>query len=471
MCPARNKGAAAAARLCSAPAAEIPSFISMVGDDPAGHMLMASLQKLRLDSSGVLMLPGVATSVVAAVMDKAGEVAACVADVMALEQSLTPERLKAFEPRMQKAAIVVIETNLGAPALEYVCTVAHASGVPVLLEPVSVPKAARALPVLHCCTYITPNTAELQALADAVWGRTHPAHVAPPWQADDSRTADEPSRSSSSSGSSRPHQLHHQSAAPAAVTEIERVLARSAMQAAVLLGEGVRCVVLTLGSLGAALLVQQQQQQQQQPHPSSLEGPRSAAHTLASLGASRGSPCGSSSSAGGSGSSGSSSSSNSADLPQHVSRAGRAPASSRHTVVSVSHLSAAAVAVVNVSGAGDTLVAGFVAGLHTGATPLQALALGMAAAKRAVMSEDNVPPGLEMAHLQADAAVAFATRQHRTFTKYGKTFEELSPEERQSVGGTIGGRKRVDDIGPEGMSEMSKQQESVKAKHASEESK
>lgn len=42
-----------------------------------------------------------------------------------------------------QAAIVVIETNLGAPALEYVCTVAHASGVPVLLEPVSVPKAAR----------------------------------------------------------------------------------------------------------------------------------------------------------------------------------------------------------------------------------------------------------------------------------------------------------------------------------------
>jgi sugar/nucleoside kinase (ribokinase family) len=62
--------------------------------------------------------------------------------------------------------------------------------------------------------------------------------------------------------------------------------------------------------------------------------------------------------------------------------------------------------VVCVSGAGDTLVAGMIAALLRGAGECLALAVGVAAGKRAVESPGNVPQGLQYAELLAEA------RQH-----------------------------------------------------------
>ncbi len=41
--------------------------------------------------------------------------------------------------------------------------------------------------------------------------------------------------------------------------------------------------------------------------------------------------------------------------------------------------------------------------------------------------------------------------------RYGKSYDELDSTEKQSVGGTKGGRARADGAGSEGMAEMGKQ--------------
>ena len=48
------------------------------------------------------------------------------------------------------------------------CEMAHAAGVPVWFEPVSVPKAVRATKVLKWLSYTSPNAHELIAMAAAI---------------------------------------------------------------------------------------------------------------------------------------------------------------------------------------------------------------------------------------------------------------------------------------------------------------
>ncbi|KAK9817037.1 hypothetical protein WJX72_008719 [[Myrmecia] bisecta] len=80
----------------------------------------------------------------------------------------------------------------------------------------------------------------------------------------------------------------------------------------------------------------------------------------------------------------------------------------------VAHMSALPAQVVNLSGAGDCLVAGAVAALLQGKTDAQALAHGMALAKCAVESEENVPRPIDLHTVQvaADHMLASLTKWH-----------------------------------------------------------
>ena len=54
------------------------------------------------------------------------------------------------------------------PSVQEAASMAAAAGVPVWFEPVSVPKAARAVGTLHLLDYISPNAAELIAISEAL---------------------------------------------------------------------------------------------------------------------------------------------------------------------------------------------------------------------------------------------------------------------------------------------------------------
>ncbi|KAF8063071.1 ARL6 [Scenedesmus sp. PABB004] len=193
-------------------------LVSVIGHDAAGDALMAHLRHQGMATSGVAQVRGVSTPCVAAVLDRHGEVAASVADVAA-PRLLTPGLVACYGPELRGARLVVLDGNLAPDTLAAAAKLASESAVPVLFEPVSVPKAAACVPVLRRLSYITPNGAELLAIADAAAGT-------PPQRAQHPALPDEP----------------------------QQLLAALAPAAAVVLRTGLRHIVLTMGHHGAALL-------------------------------------------------------------------------------------------------------------------------------------------------------------------------------------------------------------------------
>jgi hypothetical protein len=66
-----------------------------------------------------------------------------VADVSLLEQTLTPQLLQRHTHLLSSCRVLVVDANLAPPSMEAACRAAAAGGVPVLFEPVSVPKSTR----------------------------------------------------------------------------------------------------------------------------------------------------------------------------------------------------------------------------------------------------------------------------------------------------------------------------------------
>ncbi|EFJ49304.1 hypothetical protein VOLCADRAFT_90096 [Volvox carteri f. nagariensis] len=452
-----------------------PVFVSLVGDDTAGSFLTTFLRRLRLDLSQLITLPGATTPCVSAMLDRGGEVAACVADVTAVERHLTPERLRECQPQIQQACMLLAEGNLSAEALEYISRTAALARVPVFLEPVSVPKATRLVSALPYATFVSPNAAELISMADeGAPGGRHGGRSGFGGGGGDGRVVLEP------------------------VAELLRQLAAFAE---VLLLQGTSCVVLTLGSLGAALITLAANEAAAGAGPRSTLEPLDACSTsVPAVGANYNVSC-----SGGNNNSSCCWTSNAhadvratrrpdggvlpapvamsasphaaairaargataswalpvprgdvirgALLARHVSSApvllsvpastlsssaspaaaavtleaaaevaagglaaGRQTAvqQSQRYAVQVVHLRALPAEVVSVNGAGDTLVAGMVAALLQQQDPVHALAYGMAAAKRAVESHRNVPD-LEYGSLRQDAETVVSTMQHHFF--------------------------------------------------------
>jgi sugar/nucleoside kinase (ribokinase family) len=141
-----------------------------------------------------------------------------------------------------------------------------------------------------------------------------------------------------------PHQLHVTSDRRSHPADLATSGAADIFAAAAAAFAGLRHIILTMGSQGAALLMLQPQQQ----HP------------------------------------------NHPKLPQPITN-GSSSRRGRQQLIAYHIPAAPAAAVVNLSGAGDTLTGGFAAALLRGASLQEALAVGVAAARLAVECRLNVP--------------------------------------------------------------------------------
>ena len=112
----------------SPPGAPPPFLLSVVGDDLAGGALLEAWRNLghTLSAAGVRVCAGAATPAVAAVLDAGGEVAAGVADCDTVEAFLDPPWIQAHAARIAAARVVVLDGNCAPAALAAAVATARA---------------------------------------------------------------------------------------------------------------------------------------------------------------------------------------------------------------------------------------------------------------------------------------------------------------------------------------------------------
>ena len=140
-------------------------LIAALGRDTHGERLLADTRK-----AGVLLdhvhRSAHPTGSYTAVLDASGELLVAVADMTATD-SLLHEHLQSARELITHAALLVLDGNLPAATIAHLLDLARTADVRVVLEPVSVPKAMRLLPLLSASRPVfalTPNRDELRAL-------------------------------------------------------------------------------------------------------------------------------------------------------------------------------------------------------------------------------------------------------------------------------------------------------------------
>ncbi|CAN8288456.1 unnamed protein product [Cochlearia groenlandica] len=305
-----------------------PFMIATLGLDGPGFArdvfsVTLSVEKL-IGYVGILRREDISTPIVSLVYDVNGEVAAGVAGVDAVEKFLTPEWIKRFKHKISSAPIVVVDANLSTLALEASCELAAECNVPVWFEPVSVTKSQRIASIAKYVTIVSPNQDELIAMANSL----SPRNIFRPFKFEENKISPE---------------------------NIFRALKPAIC---VLLENGIKVVIVTLGSNGALLC--------------SKGNPRKAVNVNQKF-------------------------TKSGDIfkrvqlvcsPTKFSEFGSSRGDSSLFAV---YFPTVPAKVKKLTGAGDCLVGGTVASLSDGLDMIQSLAVGIASAKAAVESDDNVP--------------------------------------------------------------------------------
>ncbi|CAK9262133.1 unnamed protein product [Sphagnum jensenii] len=325
-----------------------PLLISVVGEDFAGDSLLSHWKSLGLSIAGIRRCRGATTPVVSAVFDINGEVASAVADTYAIDEHLTAEWIFRFSEDIKNAPILMLDGNLCPPALEAACTLAKEGSVPVWFEPVSVAKSVRAASLLQIITYASPNEAELIAMAESL----HQNGI-------------------------RREILDRDSSTHRELTEPATTIWKLRHFVQILLGAGLKYIVLTLGSHGAVLCSANQPSLSSQFTSDNLkenmEQQRNASIFNHEMTADDGS-----------------------NVCTPVDR-------ESNLQVTYLQFPALPASIVNLSGAGDCLVAGALVALSAGSDVATALAHGVSAAKWAVESQSNVPP--QLSHTLVSASI------------------------------------------------------------------
>lgn len=136
------------------------AFIGKVGNDPFGELARALYREEGIDARN-LLTSGNATGAAVILIDaQSGENSIIVVPGACLD--LTPEEVDGMQDTIAASAMFVTQLELALPTVEHGLKLAHALGVPTILNPA--PGCKLPDSVFPDCDYVTPNESETEVL-------------------------------------------------------------------------------------------------------------------------------------------------------------------------------------------------------------------------------------------------------------------------------------------------------------------
>lgn len=136
-------------------------LLTAFGDDMNAQRIAASCGELGIDISQALTVPGAATSTYLFIAGHDGDMALAVND-MEIYEHVTPAYLQSRRALLDNAQLVVVDTNIPAESIIWLCENAKA---PIFADPVSTVKGVKLKPVLGKLHTLKPNRMEAELLS------------------------------------------------------------------------------------------------------------------------------------------------------------------------------------------------------------------------------------------------------------------------------------------------------------------
>lgn len=136
-------------------------FISILGDDEKGKDILRQAEKVGLDMSHTLIVPGGSTPTYMAILDENGEMVSAVVDTK-LANEFSEEALSERAAIIENAEYMFLGAD-NPPFLEHIVST-YQGKTKFVLDPVSAAKAARVKHLLHYFHTVKPNRHEAEVL-------------------------------------------------------------------------------------------------------------------------------------------------------------------------------------------------------------------------------------------------------------------------------------------------------------------
>lgn len=135
-------------------------MLTVLGDDFYAERIRQSCDRLGMDLSLSMTIPGERTSTYLCVNDADGDLYAAISD-MELYSRITPDYLLSRMEVLCGAALVIVDANMPEEIIRCLCE--HCTA-PIIADPVSVKKAGKLTPYLGSLVTLKPNRPEAALL-------------------------------------------------------------------------------------------------------------------------------------------------------------------------------------------------------------------------------------------------------------------------------------------------------------------